>query len=59
MFNVNMYIVFTYLSESYLDKQSQTSYSSKPSQSSIGMLVYCSLSYTNYQLMNFHSVIGN
>ena len=31
------HIVFTYLSESYLEKQSQSDYTSKPSQSSIGM----------------------
>lgn len=34
-FNVNE--VFNYLSESYLEKQSQSSYNAKPSQSSIGM----------------------
>ena len=31
--------VFNYLSESYLEKQSQSSYNSKPSQSSIGMFI--------------------
>ena len=37
--DISVSAVFNYLSESYLEKQSQSSYNAKPSQSSIGMFV--------------------